>query len=43
MQVSYGVYWRLLIDLAYLKEELENTVLVVSFTREKRHFQPSVN
>ena len=39
MQMSYGLYWRLLVDLDYLKESVENTFLVVSFTRKKRHFQ----
>ena len=43
MQMSYGLYWRLFVDLAYLKEPVEHAFLVVSFTPEKRHFQPSVN
>ena len=45
MQVSYG-YWRFffLVHLSYLKESVETVFLVVhvSFTREKRNFQPSV-
>ena len=35
MQVSYVLYWRFLIDLAYLKESIENAFLVVSFTQKK--------
>ena len=31
-----------LVDLAYLKEPVVNAFQVVSFTRKKRHFQPSV-
>ena len=44
MQMSYGLYWGflLVVDLAYLKESVENAFLVVSFTWKKRHFQPSV-
>ena len=42
MKLSYGLYWRFLIDLAYLKESVENAFIVVSFTRKKSHFQPSV-
>ena len=38
MQVSYGLCWRYLVDLANLKESVENAFLVVSFTRKKRHF-----
>ena len=37
------VYTGVLVDLAYLKEWIENRFLVVSFTRKKiRHFQRSV-
>ena len=36
--MSYGLYWRFLVDLAYLKESVENAFQVVSFTRKKRHF-----
>ena len=43
MQMSYGVYRRFLLDLAFLKELVENAFLVVSFTRKKRHFQPGTN
>ena len=32
--MSYGLYWRILVDLAYLKEPVENAFLVVSFTRK---------
>ena len=42
MQVSYGRYWRFLVDLAYLKGSVEYVFLVVSFTWKKPHFQPSV-
>ena len=42
MQMSYGLYMCFLVDLAYFKESLENAFLEVSFTRRKRHFQPSV-
>ena len=42
MQMSYGLYWRFLVDLAYLKEPVVNAYQVVSFTRKKRRFQPSV-
>ena len=42
MQVSYGLYWRFLLDLAYLKESVEIAFLVISFTQKKRHFQPRV-
>ena len=42
MQMSYCLYWRLLVDLAYLKEPVGNAFLVVSFTLKIRHFQPSV-
>ena len=42
MQMSYDLYWRFLVDLAYLKEPAVNAFQVVSFTRNKRHFQPSV-
>ena len=41
-QVSCGQYWCVLVDLAYLKESVEDAFLVVSFTQKKRHFQPSV-
>ena len=34
MQVSYGLYWRFFVDLAYLKESVENAFLVVSFTHK---------
>ena len=30
------------VDLAYLKESIENTFLVVSFTQKKRYFQSGV-
>ena len=43
MQMSYGLYRRFLVDLVYLKETVVNAFHVVSFTRKKRHFQPSVN
>ena len=39
MQMSDGLYWRFLEDLAYLKEPVEHAFLVVSFTPKKRHFQ----
>ena len=42
MQMSYGLYRRFLVDLADLKESIVNDFQVVSFTRKKRHFQPSV-
>ena len=42
MQMSYGLNRRFLVDLAYLKEPEVNAFQVVSFTRKKRHFQPSV-
>ena len=42
MQMSYGLYRRFLVDLACLKEPAVNAFQVVSFTRKKRHFQPSV-
>ena len=37
MQVSFCLYWRLLIDFAYFKESIANAVQVASFTRKKRH------
>ena len=40
--MSYGLYWRFLVNLAYLKEQEENAFLVFSFTQKKRHFQPSL-
>ena len=40
MQVSYRLYWGFLVDLADLKESVENAFIVVSFTQKKRHFQP---
>ena len=43
MQMSHGLYRRFLVDLAYLKEPVENAFQVISFTRKQRHFQPSVN
>ena len=42
MQMSYGLYRRFLVDLAYFKEPVVNAFQVVSFTRKKRHLQPSV-
>ena len=42
MQMSYGLYMRFLIDMAYLKEPVVRAVQVVSFTRKKCHVQPSV-
>ena len=42
MQMSYGLYRRFFVDLAYSKEPIENAFLVVLFTRKKRHIQPSV-
>ena len=42
MQMSYGLYSRFLVDLAYLKEPVVKAFQVVSFTRKKRHLQPSV-
>ena len=42
MQVSYGLYWRFLVALAYLKESVEHEFLVISFMQKKRHLQPSV-
>ena len=42
MQMSYGLYRRFVVDLAYLKEQVVNAFQVVSFTRKKRHFEPSV-
>ena len=41
MKMSYDLYRRL-VDLAYLKQPVVNAFQVVSFTRKKRHFQPSV-
>ena len=35
MQMSYDLYWRFLVDLAYSKESIENAFLVVSFKRKK--------
>ena len=35
MQMSYGLYRRFLVDLAYLKEPVVNAFQVVSFTRER--------
>ena len=40
--MSYGLYTRFLVDLAYLKETVVNAFQLVSFMRKKRHFQPSV-
>ena len=42
MQMSYGLYMCFLVDLAYLKESVENAFLEVSFTRKKLHFKQSV-
>ena len=42
MQMSYGLYWRILVDLADKTESVENAFLVVLFKRKKRHFQQSV-
>ena len=42
MKMSYGLYMRFIVDLAYLKELVVNAFQVVSFTRNKRHLQPSV-
>ena len=42
MQMSYGLYWRFLVDLAYSTEPVENAFIMVSCTRKKRNFQPSV-
>ena len=42
MQMSYCLFRRFFVDLAYLKEPVVNAFQVVSFTRKKRHFQPSV-
>ena len=42
MQMSNGLYRRFVEDLAYLKQPVVNAFQVVSFTRKKRHFQPSV-
>ena len=42
MQISYGIYGRFLVDLAYLKEPVVNEVQVASYTRKKRHFQSTV-
>ena len=42
MQMGYGLYRRFLVDFAYLKEPVVNAFQVVSFTRKKHHFQPSV-
>ena len=42
MQMSYGLYRRFYVDLAYLKEPVVNAFQMVSFTRKKRHFQQSV-
>ena len=42
MEVSYGLYWRFLVDMAYLKESVENAFLMVSFTQKKCHVEPSV-
>ena len=39
MQMSYGLYRRFLVDLAYLKELVVNAFQVVSFTRKKRLFK----
>ena len=39
MQVRYGLYC-FFVDLAYLKESVENAVFVASFTQKKRNFQP---
>ena len=38
MQMSYGLYWRFLIDLAYLKEPVVHAFQMVSFARKKSHF-----
>ena len=42
MQMSYGLYMRFWVDLAYLKVPVVNAFQVVSFTRKERHFQPNV-
>ena len=42
MQMSNGICRRFLVELAYLKEPVVNAFEVVSLTRKKRHFQPSV-
>ena len=42
MQMSYCLHMRFLVDMAYLKEPVGNAVQMVSFTRKKRHVQPSV-
>ena len=42
MQMSYGLYTRFLVDLAYLKEAVVNAFQLVSFMRKKRNFQPSI-
>ena len=34
MQISYGLYWRFLLDLVYLNQPVENTFLVVLFTQK---------
>ena len=38
MQVNNGLYCRFLVDLDYIKEIVENALLVVSFTQKKRIF-----
>ena len=40
--MSYGLYKRFLVDLAYLKEPVVNALQTVSFTCKKRHVQSSV-
>ena len=42
MQMSYGLYMRFLVDMAYLKKPVVNAVQVVALTRKKRLVQPSV-
>ena len=33
---------RVLVDMAYFEESVENAFIVVSVTRKKRHFQPNL-
>ena len=42
MQMSYCLFRRFLVDLAYSKEPVVYAFQVDSFTRKKLHFQPSV-
>ena len=39
MKMSYSLYRRVFVDLAYLKEPVVNAFQVVSFTRKKSHSQ----